>query len=104
MNHNEDGGESSSKSPLLSKAEEGVKKLSAVGAKNAISFFQDFKQFLARGNVIDLAVALVVGGAFGVIVTSFVDDLVFYISNCLDNPTFRISYWTSQHGESISCS
>jgi large conductance mechanosensitive channel len=35
-----------------------------------------FKQFLLRGNVIDLAVAVVIGGAFGAIVSSFVKDLL----------------------------
>jgi large conductance mechanosensitive channel len=35
-----------------------------------------FKQFLLRGNVIDLAVAVVIGGAFGTVVTAFVKDLL----------------------------
>ncbi|SPF38261.1 Large-conductance mechanosensitive channel [Candidatus Sulfopaludibacter sp. SbA4] len=35
-----------------------------------------FKQFLLRGNVIDLAVAVVIGGAFGKIVTALVEDLI----------------------------
>jgi len=35
-----------------------------------------FGQFLMRGNVVDLAVAVVIGGAFGVIVTSLVKDLI----------------------------
>jgi large conductance mechanosensitive channel len=37
---------------------------------------KDFRAFIARGNVIDLAVAVVVGGAFGTIVKSVVDDLI----------------------------
>lgn len=36
----------------------------------------DFKTFLQRGNVVELAVAVVMGGAFGKIVSSLVDDLV----------------------------
>jgi len=35
-----------------------------------------FKQFLLRGNVIDLAVAVVIGGAFGTVVTALVKDLL----------------------------
>lgn len=35
-----------------------------------------FKQFLIRGNVIDLAVAVVIGGAFGAVVAAFVKDLL----------------------------
>ena len=37
---------------------------------------RDFKQFLLRGNVIDLAVAVVIGGAFGAVVTALVKDLL----------------------------
>ncbi len=37
---------------------------------------KEFKEFLAQGNVIELAVALVIGGAFGKIVTSLVDDII----------------------------
>jgi large conductance mechanosensitive channel len=37
---------------------------------------KEFKAFLMRGNVVDLAVAVVIGAAFGAIVTSFVNDLL----------------------------
>jgi large conductance mechanosensitive channel len=37
---------------------------------------KEFKEFIARGNVIDLAVGIVIGAAFGKIVTSLVNDLV----------------------------
>ena len=36
----------------------------------------DFKKFLLRGNVVDLAVAVVVGAAFGAVITSLVDNLI----------------------------
>lgn len=36
----------------------------------------DFKAFVLRGNILDLAVAVILGAAFGKIVTSFVDDLL----------------------------
>lgn len=38
--------------------------------------FKGFKQFIFRGNVIDLAVAVVMGAAFGAVVTAFVKDLL----------------------------
>jgi large conductance mechanosensitive channel len=38
--------------------------------------FKDFKQFILRGNVVDLAVAVVVGAAFGAVVTALVKDFV----------------------------
>jgi large conductance mechanosensitive channel len=37
---------------------------------------KDFRAFIARGNVVDLAIAVVIGGAFGTIVKSAVDDLI----------------------------
>ncbi len=37
---------------------------------------KEFKSFIMRGNVLDLAVAVVIGGAFGAIVTSFVNDIL----------------------------
>ncbi|HST55426.1 MAG TPA: large conductance mechanosensitive channel protein MscL [Solirubrobacteraceae bacterium] len=40
------------------------------------SVAKDFKQFLLRGNVVDLAVAVVVGAAFGAVVTALVTDLL----------------------------
>lgn len=36
----------------------------------------EFKQFIARGNVIDMAVGVIIGGAFGKIVTSLVNDIL----------------------------
>lgn len=39
-------------------------------------FFEDFKAFAMKGNVVDMAVGVVVGGAFGKIVTSFVNDII----------------------------
>jgi large conductance mechanosensitive channel len=38
--------------------------------------WKDFRTFIMRGNVIDLAVAVVIGGAFGAIVKSLVDDVI----------------------------
>ncbi len=41
-----------------------------------MSLANDFKSFIMRGNVLDLAVAVVIGAAFGRIVTSFVNDVL----------------------------
>jgi large conductance mechanosensitive channel len=41
-----------------------------------MSFASEFKEFAMRGNVIDLAVGVVIGGAFGKIVTSLVDQII----------------------------
>jgi large conductance mechanosensitive channel len=40
------------------------------------AFFREFKAFAVRGNVVDLAIAVVVGGAFGKIVSSLVETII----------------------------
>lgn len=39
-------------------------------------FFKEFKEFAMKGNIVDLAVAVVIGGAFGKIVTSLVNNII----------------------------
>ncbi|BAC09599.1 large-conductive mechanosensitive channel [Thermosynechococcus vestitus BP-1] len=46
-------------------------------------FWQEFREFALKGNVIDLAIAVVVGGAFSRIVTSVVEDLIMPLVNPL---------------------
>jgi len=41
-----------------------------------MSITSEFKEFIARGNVVDLAVGVIIGGAFGKIVTSLVDQVI----------------------------
>ena len=41
-----------------------------------MSLIQEFKAFAARGNVIDMAVGIIIGAAFGKIVSSFVGDVI----------------------------
>lgn len=41
-----------------------------------MGFIQDFKAFAIKGNVIDMAVGVIIGGAFGKIVTSIVNDII----------------------------
>jgi large conductance mechanosensitive channel len=38
--------------------------------------FKEFKEFIMRGNVVDLAVGIIIGGAFGKIITSLVNDVL----------------------------
>lgn len=44
--------------------------------KGDFGMWKEFKEFISRGNVIDLAVGVVIGGAFGKIVNSFVTDII----------------------------
>jgi large conductance mechanosensitive channel len=45
--------------------------------------WQDFKKFALKGNVVDMAVGVIVGGAFGKIVTSLVNDVIMPILGLL---------------------
>jgi large conductance mechanosensitive channel len=54
-----------------------------------MGFFKEFKEFAMRGNVIDLAVGVIIGGAFGRIVSSLVNDVVMPpIGKLLGNVNF----------------
>lgn len=41
-----------------------------------MSFVKEFKEFAMKGNIVDLAVAVVIGGAFGKIITAFTDSII----------------------------
>jgi large conductance mechanosensitive channel len=57
-----------------------------------------FGQFIARGNVVDLAVAVVMGAAFGAIVTAFVKDLITpLVAALFGKPNFAVLGFTINH-------
>ena len=57
-------------------------------------FFQDFKAFATKGNIIDMAVGVVIGGAFGKIVSSLVADIITpLISFATGNVNFKDLKW-----------
>ena len=41
-----------------------------------MGFLKEFKEFAMKGNVVDMAVGVIIGGAFGKIVTSLVNDII----------------------------
>ena len=56
-------------------------------AKKAFSLLDEFKQFAFKGNVIDLAVGVIIGAAFGKIITSLVENIVMpFIGLVVPNP------------------
>ncbi len=58
-----------------------------------------FKDFILRGNVIDLAVAVVIGAAFGAVVKSFVDDILMQIIAAIGGqPNFQTLSFTIGKG------
>lgn len=46
-------------------------------------FFKEFKEFISKGNVLDLAVGVIIGGAFSTIVTSLTDNIINPLINCI---------------------
>lgn len=48
-----------------------------------MGFWQDFKAFAVKGNVIDLAVGVIIGGAFGKIVSALVDDIIMPVAGLM---------------------
>jgi large conductance mechanosensitive channel len=61
--------------------------------------FKDFKEFVMRGNVVDMAVGIVIGAAFGTIVKSFVDDVLMPpIGLLLGNVDFSNLFLTLKEG------
>ena len=66
---------------------------------------KEFQEFVARGNVMDLAVGVIIGGAFGLIVTSLVDDIIMPIVGAIFGGLDFSNYFVAlapdlYHGES----
>jgi large conductance mechanosensitive channel len=55
--------------------------------KQVKHFFSGFKQFITKGNIIDLAIAVIIGGAFGKIIASFVNDIIMPLITTLTGKT-----------------
>ena len=59
-----------------------------------------FRQFILRGNVVDLAVAVVIGAAFGAVVTAFVADIITpLIAAIFGKPDFSTLTFTINHSK-----
>ena len=58
-----------------------------------MGFFTEFKEFAAKGNVIDLAVGVIIGGAFSKITTSLVEDVLNPLLALLTNAS-DLTAWT----------
>jgi large conductance mechanosensitive channel len=54
------------------------------------NMLQDFKKFVMKGNVLDLAVAVIIGGAFGLLINSMVQDIIMpIIGAIIGEPSFE---------------
>ena len=57
-------------------------------------FIQEFKEFAVKGNVMDMAVGIIIGGAFTAIVTSLVNDIISPLIGLLVKMDFNALTWT----------
>ena len=58
-----------------------------------MGFIKEFKEFAMKGNVMDMAVGVIIGGAFGKIVSSLVDDIIMpLVGQLLGNADFTNLY------------
>jgi large conductance mechanosensitive channel len=65
-----------------------------------MSLFTEFKAFILRGNVVDLAIAFVIGAAFGAVVTALVQDIIMPLIGAFGGkPTFDQYYWVINHSQ-----
>ncbi len=64
-----------------------------------MAMIKEFKEFIMKGNVLDLAVALVLGIAFGAVVKSLVDDVIMpAVGLALGGTDFTNLYWVMKSG------
>jgi large conductance mechanosensitive channel len=58
-----------------------------------MSIMKEFREFAVKGNIVDLAVAVIIGGAFGKIVSSLVEDIVMPMVGSLGKVDFKSLLW-----------
>jgi large conductance mechanosensitive channel len=63
---------------------------------------REFRDFILRGNVVDLAVAVVIGGAFALVVNSFVVDILTPLLGLLGLPDFSELTWETPGGAIVA--
>jgi large conductance mechanosensitive channel len=69
--------------------------------KKKSTFIGEFKEFISRGSVLDLAVGVIIGGAFGKIVTSLVNDILMPFVSIFTGQA-NISSWAYTVREGVS--
>lgn len=64
-----------------------------------MGMFADFKKFALKGNIVDLAVAVVIGAAFGKIIAAIVADVIMpVVALVMPSGDWRNNGWTLRHG------
>src|SRR5215467_10053315 len=69
--------------------------------KKAFSLFEEFKQFAFKGNVVDLAIGVIIGAAFGAIVKSLVEDIIMPLIGLILPGDKGYEGWAWQVGDKI---
>ncbi|HEY1025429.1 MAG TPA: large-conductance mechanosensitive channel protein MscL [Sphingobacteriaceae bacterium] len=71
-----------------------------------MGLIKEFKEFAVKGNVIDLAVGVIIGASFGKIVTSLVDDIIMppigYVMNGIDFSNKKILLRAADEGNKVA--
>ena len=67
-----------------------------------MGFIKEFKEFAIKGNAFDLAVGVIIGAAFGKIVTSIIDDLIMpFVAAIVSKPDFSSIYFAIGKGAEL---
>ncbi|HEX8427693.1 large conductance mechanosensitive channel protein MscL [Hymenobacter sp.] len=67
-----------------------------------MGFISEFKEFISKGNVLDLAVGVIIGGAFGKIVTSLTDDILMPVLSFLTGGKDFTDWFVALDGSSYT--
>lgn len=67
-----------------------------------MSFFKEFKEFINQGDVMDMAVGIIIGGALTAIVTALTSDIIQPLINFVTAGTPRSGDWSFRERESTS--
>lgn len=67
-----------------------------------MGFFSEFKQFVAKGNVLDLAVGVIIGAAFGKIVTSLTEDILLPLIGLVTGGVDFKNWFVALNGQSYA--
>ena len=67
--------------------------------KKGGSAFKEFKEFISKGNIFDMAVGVIIGGAFGTIVTSLVNDIIMPVISLITGGIDFSGWFISLNGQ-----
>jgi len=78
---------------------ERTKAMGKGAAGNVGGFFSDFRKFIDRGNVVDLAVGVILGAAFGAVVASLVGDIFSPVLGLMGTASLQDLFWIMRYSK-----